>query len=452
MLKRKIDVFLQEWKNREHNPLIIKGARQIGKTTSIMEFAKKNYESVIEINFISNPEYIQIFKGGFDVDFVVLELSILNPNLKFIPNNTLIFFDEVQEYMDATTSLKFFALDKRFDVICSGSALGVKYNKVKSVAVGFKEDYTMYSLDFEEFLWAKGYEDNIINSLFNNALELKPYSDLVLDKMNSLFMEYILTGGMPKIVSTYISQGNYSGIPDRQKQLYQDYLDDIRKYVEGLDASRVENMYLHVASQLGKDNPKFQITKLGHGARAFQYEGCAQWLADAGVVNIGYCLNSLSLPLKGNENPNNYRVYFADTSLLIASMDEESRKDLLVSKNLDVYKGALYENFAAEALMKQGYDLFFYRSEDSRTELDFLIRIKDNIVPIEIKANKGSARSLNTVIDDKKIDEIKYGIKFSNNNIGVSNKVLTLPFFTLFMLKKVVTYMKDTKFEEFVRC
>lgn len=360
MLKRKIDVFLEEWKNREHNPLIIKGARQIGKSTSIMEFAKKNYESVIEINFVSNPEYIQIFKGGFDVDSIVLELSILNPNLKFIPNNTLIFFDEVQEYMDATTSLKFFALDKRFDVICSGSALGVKYNKVKSVAVGFKEDCTMYSLDFEEFLWAKGYEDNIINSLFNNALELKPYSDLVLDKMNSLFMEYTLTGGMPKIVSTYISQGNYSGIPDRQKQLYQDYLDDIRKYVEGLDARRVENMYLHVASQLGKDNPKFQITKLGHGARAFQYEGCAQWLADAGVVNIGYCLNSLSLPLKGNENPNNYRVYFADTSLLIASMDEESRKDLLVSKNLGVYKGALYENFAAEALMKQGYDLFFF--------------------------------------------------------------------------------------------
>ena len=447
MLKRKIDVFLQEWKNREHNPLIIKGARQIGKTTSIMEFAKKNYESVIEINFISNPEYIQIFKGGFDVDSVVLELSILNPNLKFIPNNTLIFFDEVQEYMDATTSLKFFALDKRFDVICSESS-----PIVNDASIGFKEDYTMYSLDFEEFLWAKGYEDNIINSLFNNALELKPYSDLVLDKMNSLFMEYILTGGMPKIVSTYISQGNYSGIPNRQNQLYQDYLDDIRKYVEGLDASRVENMYLHVASQLGKDNPKFQITKLGHGARAFQYEGCAQWLADAGVVNIGYCLNSLSLPLKGNENLNNYRVYFADTSLLIASMDEESRKDLLVSKNLGVYKGALYENFAAEALIKQGYDLFFFRSEDSRTELDFLIRIKDNIVPIEIKANKRSARSLNTVIDDKKIDEIKYGIKFSNNNIGVSNKVLTLPFFTLFMLKKVVTYMKDTKFEEFVRC
>lgn len=447
MLKRKVDVFLQEWKNREHNPLIIKGARQIGKTTSIMEFAKKNYDSVIEINFISNPEYIQIFKGGFDVDSIVLELSILNPNLKFIPNNTLIFFDEVQEYMDATTSLKFFALDKRFDVICSESS-----PIVNDTSIGFKEDYTMYSLDFEEFLWAKGYEDNIINSLFNNALELKPYSDLVLDKMNSLFMEYILTGGMPKIVSTYISQGNYSGIPDRQKQLYQDYLDDIRKYVEGLYASRVENMYLHVASQLGKENPKFQITKLGHGARANQYEGCAQWLADAGFVNIGYCLNSLSLPLKGNENPNNYRVYFADTSLLIASMDEESRKDLLVSKNLGVYKGALYENFAAEALIKQGYDLLFYRSEDSRTELDFLIRIKDNIVPIEIKANKGSARSLNTVIDDKKIDEIKYGIKFSNNNIGVANNVLTLPFFTLFMLKRVITNMKDTKFEEFVRC
>ena len=447
MLKRKIDNVLEEWKNREHNPLIIRGARQIGKTTSIMEFAKKNYESVIEINFISNPEYTRIFRNGFSVDSIVLELSILNSNLKFIPGNTLIFFDEVQEYMDATTSLKFFALDKRFDVICSGSC-SIK----NDASIGYKKDITLYSLDFEEFLWAKGYEDNIINSLFNNVLDLKPYSDLVLDKMNSLFMEYILVGGMPKIVSTYIEQGNYSGIPNRQNQLYQDYLDDIRKYVEGLDASRVENMYLHVASQLGKDNPKFQITKLGHGARANQYEGCAQWLSDAGVVNICYCLNSLTLPLKGNENPNNYRLYFADTSLLIASMDEESRKDLLVSKNLGVYKGALYENFAAEALMKQGYELFFYRSEDSRTELDFLIRLKDSIVPIEIKANKGSARSLNAVIEDKKIDEIKYGIKFSNNNIGVANNMLTLPFFTLFMLKSVITNMKDTKFEEFVRC
>lgn len=447
MLKRKIDNILVEWKNREHNPLIIRGARQIGKTTSIMEFAKKNYESVIEINFISNPEYTRIFRNGFSVDSIVLELSILNSNLKFIPGNTLIFLDEVQEYMDAATSLKFFALDKRFDVICSVSC------PVKNDAsIGYKEDITMYSLDFEEFLWAKGYDDSIINTLMNNVLELKPYSDLVLDKMNSLFMEYILVGGMPKIVSTYIEQGNYSGIPNRQNQLYQDYLDDIRKYVEGLDASRVENMYLHVASQLGKDNPKFQITKLGHGARANQYEGCAQWLADAGVVNVGYCLNSLTLPLKGNENPNNYRIYFADTSLLVSSMDEDSRNDLLIDKNLGVYKGALYENFAAEALMKQGYELFFYRSDDSRTELDFLIRLKDNIVPIEIKANKGSARSLNAVIGDKKISEIKYGIKFSNNNIGVANNVLTLPFFTLFMLKRVITNMKDSQFEEFVVC
>ena len=447
MLKRKIDNVLEEWKNREHNPLIIRGARQIGKTTSIMEFAKKNYESVIEINFISNPEYTRIFRNGFSVDSIVLELSILNSNLKFIPGNTLIFFDEVQEYMDATTSLKFFALDKRFDVICSGSC-SIK----NDASIGYKKDITLYSLDFEEFLWAKGYDENIINTLMNNVLELKPYSDLVLDKMNSLFMEYILVGGMPKIVSTYIEQGNYSGIPNRQNQLYQDYLDDIRKYVEGLDASRVENMYLHVASQLGKDNPKFQITKLGHGARANQYEGCAQWLADAGVVNIGYCLNSLTLPLKGNENPNNYRIYYADTSLLVSSMDEDSRNDLLIDKNLGVYKGALYENFAAEALMKQGYELFFYRSDDSRTELDFLIRLKDNIVPIEIKANKGSARSLNAVIDDKRIDEIKFGIKFSNNNIGVANNVLTLPFFTLFMLKRVITNMKDSKFEEFVVC
>ncbi len=450
MLKRKIDIYLKDWKNREHNPLIVKGARQIGKTTSILNFAKNNYKNVIYINFYETPKYKRIFDDGFAVEDIIKNLSFINPDFKYIPNETLIFFDEIQEYIDAATSLKFFAIDKKYDVICSGSALGIKYKNISSVAVGYKEDYDMFSLDFEEFLWAIGYKEDFIKNLEENILNLKPYSNLLMNQMNKLFMDYILTGGMPKIVNHFIQNNNFSNILDMQKQLLIDYDDDISKYAEGLETSRIRNMFHHIAPQLGKDNHKFQITKLGHGARSYQYEGCQQWLDDAGVINTCYCINQLDLPLKGNENPDNYRIYFSDTSLLLASLDDKSQEDLRFDKNLGVYKGALYENFTAEALRKQKYDLYFYRSEDSRTELDFLIRIKDNIVPIEIKANKGTARSLQTIIQDKNIPLIQYGIKYSNNNIGTENNIITLPFFTLFLLKNVLNKMKNTKFEDYI--
>ncbi len=451
MLKRKIELYLETWKNRNHKPLIIKGARQIGKTTSILNFARRNYSSVIYINFYESPEYKQIFNDGYGVDNIIHNLSFMCPDLQFIPNNTLIFFDEIQEYMDATTSLKFFSIDGNYDVICSGSSLGVKYKNVSSVSVGYKEDLEMFSLDFEEFLWANGYSDEQINTLLiDNILKLKPYSSLILNQMNKLFMDYIIVGGMPAIVNHYIQTKTFSNLLDMQKQLLKDYDDDIGKYANGLESSRIRNMFRHIAPQLGKDNHKFQITKLGHGARSYQYKGCEEWLSDAGVINTCYCLNQLELPLKGNENQENYRIYFSDTSLLLASLDDESQNDLRLNKNLNVYKGALYENFCAEALRKQGYELHYYRSEDSRTELDFLIRIKDNIVPIEVKAGKSKARSLSAVINDDSIPSIQYGIKYSMNNIGAENHIITLPYFTLFLLKQVISEMNDTPLQDYI--
>ncbi len=451
MLKRKIELYLETWKNRNHKPLIIKGARQIGKTTSILNFARRNYSSVIYINFYESPEYKQIFNDGYGVDNIIHNLSFMRPDLQFIPNNTLIFFDEIQEYMDATTSLKFFSIDGNYDVICSGSSLGVKYKNVSSVSVGYKEDLEMFSLDFEEFLWANGYSDEQINTLLiDNILKLKPYSSLILNQMNKLFMDYIIVGGMPAIVNHYIQTKTFSNLLDMQKQLLKDYDDDIGKYANGLESSRIRNMFRHIAPQLGKDNHKFQITKLGHGARSYQYKGCEEWLSDAGVINTCYCLNQLELPLKGNENQENYRIYFSDTSLLLASLDDESQNDLRLNKNLNVYKGALYENFCAEALRKQGYELHYYRSEDSRTELDFLLRIKDNIVPIEVKAGKSKARSLSAVINDDSIPFIQYGIKYSMNNIGAENHIITLPYFTLFLLKQVISKMNDTPLQDYI--
>ncbi len=451
MLRRKIELYLETWKNRNHKPLIIKGARQIGKTTSILNFARRNYSSVIYINFYESPEYKQIFNDGYGVDNIIHNLSFMRPDLQFIPNNTLIFFDEIQEYMDATTSLKFFSIDGNYDVICSGSSLGVKYKNVSSVSVGYKEDLEMFSLDFEEFLWANGYSDEQINTLLiDNILKLKPYSSLILNQMNKLFMDYIIVGGMPAIVNHYIETKTFSNLLDMQKQLLKDYDDDIGKYANGLESSRIRNMFRHIAPQLGKDNHKFQITKLGHGARSYQYKGCEEWLSDAGVINTCYCLNQLELPLKGNENQENYRIYFSDTSLLLASLDDESQNDLRFNKNLNVYKGALYENFCAEALRKQGYELHYYRSEDSRTELNFLLRIKDNIVPIEVKAGKSKARSLSTVINDDSIPSIQYGIKYSMNNIGAENHIITLPYFTLFLLKQVISKMNDTPLQDYI--
>ncbi len=451
MLRRKIELYLETWKNRNHKPLIIKGARQIGKTTSILNFARRNYSSVIYINFYESPEYKQIFNDGYGVDNIIHNLSFMRPDLQFIPNNTLIFFDEIQEYMDATTSLKFFSIDGNYDVICSGSSLGVKYKNVSSVSVGYKEDLEMFSLDFEEFLWANGYSDEQINTLLiDNILKLKPYSSLILNQMNKLFLDYIIVGGMPAIVNHYIQTKTFSNLLDMQKQLLKDYDDDIGKYANGLESSRIRNMFRHIAPQLGKDNHKFQITKLGHGARSYQYKGCEEWLSDAGVINTCYCLNQLELPLKGNENQENYRIYFSDTSLLLASLDDESQNDLRFNKNLNVYKGALYENFCAEALRKQGYELHYYRSEDSRTELDFLLRIKDNIVPIEVKAGKSKARSLSAVINDDSIPSIQYGIKYSMNNIGAENHIITLPYFTLFLLKQVISKMNDTPLQDYI--
>lgn len=434
MLKRKIDLFLKEWLNNKNRlPLIVKGARQIGKTTSIMEFANKNYESVVNINFINNKEYKNAFESN-DVNNIISYLSILNPNFKFIPHKTLIFIDEVQEYPNACSSLKFFKLDGRYDVICSGSLLGIHYNRIHSISVGFKEDYTMHSLDFEEFLWAKGYDENQINFIFSFLKDLKPLPEAIFEKLNVLFKQYIYCGGMPRIVDEYVQSNVFNEVFSLQKQLYIDYEEDITKYVEGLDVSKVKNIYKHITPQLAKDNHKFQITKLGHGARSKEYRGCEEWLRDAGVINIAYNLQSLDLPLKGNEIDNYFRIYYSDTSLLLSSIDEESKKDFIINGNYQIYNGALFENIVAEALTKQGYeDIFFYKNDSATIELDFVIRVKNEIIPIEVKAKKGRAKSLRTLLDE---NIVNYGIKLSNNNIGFDGKIFTIPSFLTFLLKR----------------
>ena len=443
LLKRKIDKYLTDWKNRpDKKPLIIKGARQIGKTRSVEWFAGQNYASVIEINFIEQKKYREIFNDGFEVDAILKNISLLNPELKFIPGNTIFFFDELQACPNCATSLKFFKLDGRFDVICSGSLMGISYNEIESNSVGYKEDYEMHSMDFEEFLWAMGYNDEFTADLFSHMLDVRPLSELQMDTLMSLFRDYVIIGGMPEVVSTYVRNKNFSGTLDIQRQLLKDYEEDITKYVEGPDKAKVKAVYNHISTFLAKENKRFQITKIARNARNRDYMGCVEWLADAGVVNVCYCLNQPELPLKGNYDPKMYKIYFKDTGLLIASLDEEAQEDLRANRNLGTYKGAIYENIVGDMLVKQGYRLFYYHSDRPALEMDFFIRDADSLIPVEVKANGGATASLNRLLNDDKYNDVKYGIKLGYRNIGFNGKFYTFPYFLTFLLRRFVAESK----------
>ena len=443
MLKRKIDKYLTDWKNRpDRKPLIINGARQIGKTRSVEWFAGQNYASVIEINFIEQKKYREIFNDGFEVDAILKNISLLNPELKFIPGNTIFFFDELQACPNCATSLKFFKLDGRFDVICSGSLMGISYNEIESNSVGYKEDYEMHSMDFEEFLWAMGYNDEFTADLLSHMLDVRPLSELQMDTLMSLFRDYVIIGGMPEVVSTYVRNKNFSGTLDIQRQLLKDYEEDITKYVEGLDKAKVKAVYNHISTFLAKENKRFQITKIARNARNRDYMGCVEWLADAGVVNVCYCLNQPELPLKGNYDPKMYKIYFKDTGLLIASLDEEAQEDLRANRNLGTYKGAIYENIVGDMLVKQGYRLFYYHSDRPALEMDFFIRDADSLIPVEVKANDGATASLNRLLNDDKYNDVKYGIKLGYRNIGFNGKFYTFPYFLTFLLRRFVAESK----------
>lgn len=439
LLKRKVDTYLTNWKkNPDRKPLIIKGARQIGKTRSIEWFASQNYKSVIQINFVEQTKYREIFNDGFEVDSILKNISLLNPEFKFISGETIFFFDELQACPNCATSLKFFKLDGRFDVICSGSLMGISYKEIESNSVGYKEDYEMHSMDFEEFLWAKGYSEEFIDGLYAQMIELKPLSALQMDTLMELFRDYVIIGGMPEVVATYIRNKNFSGTLAIQRQLLKDYEEDITKYVEGLDKAKVKAVYNHISTFLAKENKRFQITKIGKNARNRDYIGCVEWLADAGVVNICYCLNQPELPLKGNYDPKLYKIYFKDTGLLIASLDEEAQEDLRANKNLGTYKGAIYENIVGDMLVKQGYQLYYYNSDKPALEMDFFVRDADSLIPVEVKATDGATASLNNLLKENKYPDIKYGIKLGYKNIGFNGKFYTFPYFLTFLLKRFI--------------
>lgn len=448
--KRKIDDFLQEWKaDAKHKPLIIKGARQIGKTESILHFAKQNYKNIIYINFALEKKFMQILADGYDVESVIRNITLADPSIQFIPKESIILFDEIQENPDVATTLKSFHRDGNYDVICSGSMLGINYKRIHSNSVGSKTDYEMFSMDFEEFLWAKGYREEQIGNILSHMLENKPFNENELSIFKELFLTYSVLGGMPDVVKQYLETGTFSGTLDLQNQIRLDYEEDVRKYAEGLDQTKIISVYRSIPAQLAKENKKFQFNKVAKNARSREYSGCIDWLKDAGIIMECNCLQFPELPLKGNVEESKYKLYYMDTGLLISSLDEEAQEDLRVNKNLGVYKGALYENFVAEAFVKQGLGLYYYKKENASLEEDFFVRTQNALVPVEVKANSNQSKALSALISNKRYQDISFGIKLGDVNVGYANQIYTFPYFCAFKLKE---YLKKKEFGEVERC
>lgn len=438
-LKRKLDDFLVAWKaNEQRLPLIIKGARQVGKTECVRHFAEGRYESFIEINFVERPQFKAIVRDGYSVESIVSNITQIDPSISFIKGKTLLFFDELQEFPEIVTSLKFFAQDGNYDVILSGSLLGVHYHRVESFSVGFQDSVELRSLDFEEFLWAHGYTARQLDDAYSYIRDRKVIPDAINETYSKLFVDYVVLGGMPDVLESYFVTKSFTGTLQVQRRILRDYRADIRKYCEGLDPVRIQNVFDDIPFQLAKENKKFQISKVAPGARHKDYWGCVEWLRDAGVVNICYSLDFPELPLKAHIDRRAYKLYMADTGLLVAQIDEAAQEDVRVRRHLGTWKGGLFENIIAEALVKNGAEAMYFKKDNSTLEMDFFIRSGDDLVPIEVKSENARAKSLRTLITSEHYKDIRWGVKLVNGNVGFENNILTLPQWSAFLLPRLM--------------
>ncbi len=436
LLKRKIEQDLIKWKNTEnHKPLIVKGCRQCGKTYSVKKFAEENYKYVVYINFFSNPDYVSVFSGSLEVDNLTMMMSaVLGPNVMFVPNETVIILDEIQECPEARTALKFFKTDGRYDVIGTGSLLGVKgYGKEpKSVPVGYETVITMYPLDFEEFLWANGINEMLIEKLKEHLIAKTPVEEALHNRYRQLLLQYVAVGGMPDVVQTFVDTKQMNTVLQMQRDIVRSYEDDMVKYANSKDKSLIKECFQSIPKQLAKENKKFQYSVIKKGSTASRFAGSLQWIEDAGIITRCYNIFNTELPLEGNANKDIFKVYMVDTGLFISMLEDGTQFDVL-SGNLLGYKGAIFENLMADFFTKMGRKLYYFH-KDSGLEIDFFIRYKGKCTPIEVKATQGNTKSLKTVLKNTEVYHLDSAIKLGDYNIGEENNILTLPLYMGFLL------------------
>ncbi len=438
MLKRKIEQSMAEWKKRpNHKPLIVKGCRQCGKTFSVLDFAGKNYRNVVYLNFYENPEYASVFSGSLEVDHIVLLLSaLLGDRAVFESGETVLVLDEIQECPEARTALKFFRNDGRYDVIGTGSLLGVTgYGKEpKSIPVGSETVIDMYPLDFEEFLWACGITSSVIESLKKCMEGEVPVPEALHNRMKQLLLQYTVVGGMPDAVQTFADTKKMNEVLRIQRDIVRSYEDDMVKYAEKKDKSRIRECFQSIPKQLSKENKKFQYSVIEKGASARNYVGSLQWIEDAGIISRCYNLSVPELPLDGNANKDVFKVYMRDQGLFVSMLEEGTQYDILQG-NLYGYKGAIFENLIADIFAKMGRKLYYYH-KDSGLEVDFVIRYKGKCTLVEVKAATGNIKSTKTILQHPEKYHIDNAIKLGDYNVGRSGQILTLPLYMAFLIRE----------------
>lgn len=436
MLKRKIEKTLLNWLNTENrNPLILKGCRQCGKTFSVLQFAQQHYKHVVYLNFFENPDYRTIFEGSLKVDDVVLMMSaFVGANVRFIPHETVIVLDEIQECPRARAALKFFKLDGRFDVLATGSLLGISGYRSEdySVPVGYETIIDMFPLDFEEFLWANGIEDSLIALLKQCLEEERPAPEALHQRMRDLLLQYVVVGGMPHIVDQFIKEKNVAFVREEQKLLIRSFEDDMVKYAQGADKSRIRECFESIPKQLARDNKKFQFSLIKKTARSNQYVGSLQWLEDTGLIRRCYNLTLPELPLEGNACHDKFKVYMADTGLFVGMLEDGTERDILQG-DLFGYKGAIFENLVADFFIKMKRPLYYFQ-KDTGLEVDFVMRYKGEAILLEVKATSGNTKSTRTILKHPEKYHVYSAIKLGDYNVGRREQLLTLPLYMGFLL------------------
>lgn len=437
MLQRKIEHSLNEWKNTpNHKPLIIKGCRQCGKTFSVLNFAQKNYEHVIYLNFFENPDFASVFSGSLEIDHIVMMLSaLLGSEAVFEAGKTVLLLDEIQDCPEARTALKFFRIDGRYDVIGTGSLLGVKgYGREpKSIPVGSETVIDMYPLDFEEFLWANGITEPMIEQLQKNLSTETPVPNALHNRMRQLLLQYTVVGGMPDAVQTFVDTKQMDNVLRIQRDIVRSYEDDMVKYAEKKDKSRIKECFQSIPKQLSKENKKFQYSVVKKGSTASKYAGSLQWIEDAGIISRCYNLSITELPLDGNADENTFKVYMRDCGLFVSMLEDGTQFDILQG-NLAGYKGAIFENLIADIFSKMGRRLYYFH-KDSGLEIDFVIRYRGECTLIEVKATTGNTKSTKTILHHPEKYHVNNAIKLGNYNVGRAGQILTLPLYMAFLLR-----------------
>lgn len=428
MLRRKIYDKLLAWKNSagKKDAVLLRGVRQCGKTYIVREFGKREYKNFIEINFIERPDMQAVFSGNLDVDSMVQQIKLSMPGCQFIPGETLLFLDEIQDAPNARTSLKFWTQDGRFDCIASGSLLGIDYKNEVSIPVGYEQQLIMRTLDFEEFLWALGVEVNLKEMLAPYVDGAKRVPEAMHNSLNKYLQEYMVVGGLPEVVDTYIATKDFYQVHLLQEKILRDYQDDIAKYALNQDKIKAKQCFLSIPRQLSKENHKFQYSVVEKKATARKFTSSLDWLHNAGLIDFTYNVNSPWFPLKAYVKEDQFRVYLCDIGLLVAMYGYQLKIALLSDALEGPAKGGIYESLVADILAKRGEELYYYKKEDSTLEIEFILERDCKLVPVEVKARKGSTRSLNELL---KMDNIERGYKLTAQNTGVVEKKITLPLY-----------------------